>query len=85
MAETLEFFVTYLTGYKTRQSLDDSQLVNMTITVKDVLGGAMGSVGALMLSDFPSLTLALDCTYGTLLKVLGEQRDIKSGDRNVRS
>ena len=53
MAETSAFFVTCLTGYKTRQSLDDSQLVDLTITIKDVLGGTMGSIGTMVMSDFP--------------------------------
>lgn len=72
--QTLMFFNSCLQEYIQNRSLDQSGNVDITITVKDVMGGgSIGTIASLMLPGFPSWKLALDCTYKTLLSVIAKQ------------
>ena len=72
--QTLMFFNSCLQDYMKDRSLDQYQNVDITITIKDVLGGGgVGAIASFFLSGFPSWRLTLDCTYRTLLSVIAGQ------------
>ena len=72
-SETLMFFIGHVDGYKKTKALDNTHFVNVDITIGEALGGLTGTVAKTLMSGFPNFTLAIDCTYGTLISVLNEQ------------
>ncbi|WP_211827303.1 hypothetical protein [Kistimonas asteriae] len=73
-SETLQFFVDKVQEFKNNKGLDDTCFVNVDITIGEAIGGPVGDAVAWLMPNFPHFTLAIDCRYGTLLRVLKGQR-----------